>query len=94
MKQRLPPRQGEWIDRSHPVEFRFEGVAYQGYQGDVLTSALWASGLRLLGRSFKYHRPRGVYSLANSDVNVLVEDGTRTNIRGDVLPIQPGHGHR
>jgi len=90
MNQRLPPRQAEWIDRSQPVEFRFEGVVYEGYQGDVLTSALWANGQRLLGRSFKYHRPRGVYSLANSDVNVLVEDGTRTNIRGDLLLIQPG----
>jgi sarcosine oxidase subunit alpha len=90
MSTRLPPREGEWIDRSRPVEFRFEGVPYQGYQGDVLTSALWANGVRLLGRSFKYHRPRGVYSLANCDVNVLVEDGARTNIRGDVLAIQPG----
>src|SRR6266542_189427 len=87
---RLPPREGEWIDRSRPVEFRFEGVAYQGFEGDVLSSALWASGMRLLGRSFKYHRPRGVYSLANHDVNVMVEDGTRTNLRGDVLPIRPG----
>jgi sarcosine oxidase subunit alpha len=90
MTTRLPPREGEWIDRSRPVEFRFEGVPYQGFQGDVLTSALWASGVRLLGRSFKYHRPRGVYSLANADVNVLVTDGTRTNLRGDVLPLVPG----
>ncbi|MBI1918085.1 MAG: (2Fe-2S)-binding protein [Planctomycetes bacterium] len=90
MSKRLPPREGEWIDRNRPVEFRFEGVAYQGFEGDVLTSALWASGVRLLGRSFKYHRPRGVYSLANHDVNVMVEDGTRTNLRGDVLPIRSG----
>ncbi len=90
MNNRLPARQGEWIDRSRPIEFRFEGRTYQGYHGDVLTSALWANGVRLLGRSFKYHRPRGVYSLANCDVNVLVEDGSRTNIRGDVLPLRPG----
>src|SRR5262245_4195075 len=90
MSKRLPAREGEWIDRNRPVEFRFEGVAFQGFEGDVLSSALWASGVRLLGRSFKYHRPRGVYSLANHDVNVMVEDGTRTNLRGDVLPIRPG----
>lgn len=90
MTARLPPREGEWIDRSRPIEFRFEGTAYQGFHGDVLTSALWANGVRLLGRSFKYHRPRGVYSLANCDVNLLVEDGTRTNIRGDVLTLTPG----
>jgi len=90
MNNRLPPRQGEWIDRSRPIEFRFEGRTYQGYHGDVLSSALWANGVRLLGRSFKYHRPRGVYSLANCDVNVMVEDGTRTNMRGDVLPLRSG----
>jgi sarcosine oxidase subunit alpha len=87
---RLPVRKGEWIDRSRPVEFRFEGRAFHGYSGDVLSSALWANRVRLLGRSFKYHRPRGIYSLANHDVNVMVEDGHRTNLRGDVLPISEG----
>src|SRR5262249_35865905 len=87
---RLPPREGEWIDRGRPVELRFEGVTYQGFARDVLSSALWANRGRLLGRSCKYHRPRGVSSLANHDVNVMVEDGTRTNLRGDVLPIRPG----
>ena len=90
MNERLPPRPGEWIDRNRPVEFRFEGVAYTGFQGDVLSSALWANGVRLLGRSFKYHRPRGIYSLAGHDSNVMVEDGRRTNLRGDLLPLTPG----
>ena len=90
MNKRLPPRAGEWIDRGQPVEFRFEGATWQGFAGDVLSSALWANGVRTLGRSFKYHRPRGIFSLANHDVNVLVEDGHRTNMRGDVLPIHPG----
>jgi sarcosine oxidase subunit alpha len=90
MTMRLPPREGEWIDRSRPIEFCFEGAAYQGYHGDVLASALWANGVRLLGRSFKYHRPRGAYSLAGWDANVMVTDGWRTNLRGDMLPIHPG----
>jgi sarcosine oxidase subunit alpha len=90
MKSRLPLQQGEWIDRSRPVEFRFEGRAFHGYSGDVLSSALWANQVRLLGRSFKYHRPRGIYSLANHDVNVMVEDSRSTNLRGDVLPITEG----
>ena len=90
MNERLPPRPGEWIDRQQPVEFRFEGRAYEGFAGDVLSSALWANGVRLLGRSFKYHRPRGVYSLANHDINVLVEDGRHANLRGDVLAVTPG----
>ncbi|MDA1049430.1 MAG: 2Fe-2S iron-sulfur cluster-binding protein [Planctomycetota bacterium] len=90
MDRRLPPRNGEWIDRSRPVEFRFEGATYRGFAGDVLSSALWASDVRLLGRSFKYHRPRGIYSLAGHDANVMVEDGQRTNLRGDLLRIAAG----
>ena len=89
---RLPTPAGQWINRDQPIDFRFEGDAYRGFAGDVLTSALWANGVRVLGRSFKYHRPRGIYSLANLDVNTMVEDvsGRRTNLRGDVLPIEPG----
>jgi len=87
MTERLPPQPGEWIDRSRPLQFKFEDRSYAGFVGDTITSALAANGLRLLGRSFKYHRPRGIYSLANHDVNVLVEDRTRTNIRGDVTPL-------
>ena len=90
MNRRLSQRESEWIDRSRPVAFRFEGATYSGFRGDVLTSALWANNVRILGRSFKYHRPRGIYSLANHDVNVMVEDGRRTNLRGDVLPIEQG----
>jgi sarcosine oxidase subunit alpha len=87
--RRLPQREGEWIDRSQPIAFRFEGSAYQGFSGDVLSSALWANDVRLLGRSFKYHRPRGIYSLSGHDANVIVEDDRRTNLRGDTLPIDP-----
>src|SRR5687768_16466324 len=90
MTERLPPQPGEWIDRSRPLEFQFEGQSYTGFAGDTITSALAANGLRLLGRSFKYHRARGIYSLANHDVNVLVEDRSRTNIRGDVTPLWAG----
>src|ERR1044072_3866539 len=87
MSARLPPQPGEWIDRSRPLSFRFEGRPYSGFAGDTITSALAANGVRLLGRSFKYHRARGVYSLANHDVNVMLEDQSRTNIRGDVSPL-------
>ncbi|MFP6752927.1 MAG: 2Fe-2S iron-sulfur cluster-binding protein, partial [Pirellulaceae bacterium] len=83
MNNRLPRLSSHWIDRDHPIRFHFEGREYQGYQGDVLSSALWGAGCRVLGRSFKYHRPRGVYSLAGHDANVMLEDGLKTNIRGD-----------
>ncbi len=45
------------IDRNRPVRFRFDGRDYQGFKGDTLASALLANGVRLMGRSFKYHRP-------------------------------------
>ena len=90
MTSRLPPQPGEWIDREQPLDFQFEGVSYQGYTGDVLSSALWANGVRVLGRSFKYHRPRGIYSLANHDANALVSVGPRTNLRADCLSLEAG----
>src|SRR5438876_7014451 len=90
MTARLPPQPGEWIDRSRPLHFKFEGQSYAGFEGDTISSALWANGVRLLGRSFKYHRARGIYSLANHDVNVMLEDRGRTNIRGDVTPLWAG----
>lgn len=87
MNHRLPPIPGEWIDRSQLLNFTFEGSSFWGYAGDTITSALWASGQRVLGRSFKYHRPRGILSLANHDINALMQDGQRLNIRADVTPL-------
>ncbi len=87
---RLPPQPGEWIDRTRTVSFRFEGRDYEGYAGDTLTSALWNCGVRVMGRSFKYHRPRGGYSLCGYDANVIVETGIETNLRGDKLAIYDG----
>jgi len=68
---RLPS--GGAIDRSRPLDFTFDGRRYQGYAGDTLASALLAHGVRLLGRSFKYHRPRGLYSAGPEEPNALVE---------------------
>ncbi|MEM5328015.1 glycine cleavage T C-terminal barrel domain-containing protein [Paraburkholderia sp. JHI2823] len=87
---RLAPHAGEWIDRSKQVEFGFEGQRYVGYAGDTITSALWASKVSVLGRSFKYHRPRGVLSLANHDVNAMFQDGARLNVRADVTGLIAG----
>ena len=52
--------QGGRIDRSKLLSFHFDGRTYQGHPGDTLASALLANGVRLIGRSFKYHRPRGI----------------------------------
>lgn len=90
MSTRLPKQNGEWINRSKPVRFTFEGNSFEGFEGDTISSALWASDQQVLGRSFKYHRPRGVLSLANHDVNVMVTDGIDTNMRGDVVAVKTG----
>jgi sarcosine oxidase subunit alpha len=87
---RLPEQSGEWIERTQVLRFRFEGQSYAGYAGDTLSSALHANGVRLLGRSFKYHRPRGIYSLANHDCNALMQGDSQINIRADVTPLWEG----
>ncbi len=90
MSDRLPPIPGEWIDRSQPLDFTFEDKRYWGYKGDTVTSALCASGQHILGRSFKYHRPRGILSLANHDINALMQSGQELNLRADVTPLEAG----
>ena len=92
--KRLPPQPDEWIDRSRTLDFRFEGRAVNGFAGDTLASALLAAGEAFLGRSFKYHRPRSVLSLANHDVNALMQvthkGHSRPNVRADVTPLAGG----
>ncbi|MBY6004557.1 sarcosine oxidase subunit alpha family protein [Salipiger bermudensis] len=63
---------GGLIDRSKTLSFRFDGRIYQGHPGDTLASALLANGVRLVGRSFKYHRPRGIFSAGSEEPNALV----------------------
>lgn len=64
---------GGLIDRSHSLTFSFDGKTYTGHAGDTLASALLANDVRLMGRSFKYHRPRGVVSAGSEEPNALVE---------------------
>lgn len=64
---------GGQIDRSKTLRFTFDGVPYQGHPGDTLASALLANGVRLMGRSFKYHRPRGPLSAGSEEPNALVQ---------------------
>ncbi|HTB42252.1 MAG TPA: sarcosine oxidase subunit alpha family protein [Acetobacteraceae bacterium] len=70
---------GGLIDRGQPLPFRFDGRDLTGLQGDTLASALLANGVRLVGRSFKYHRPRGILTAGSEEPNALVElrDGAR-----------------
>ncbi|MDN2567561.1 sarcosine oxidase subunit alpha family protein [Aquibium sp. A9E412] len=70
---------GGLVDRDRPVRFTFDGRPYTGFAGDTLASALLASGVTLCGRSFKYHRPRGVFAAGLDEPNALV-----TVLRGAV----------
>jgi hypothetical protein len=67
---RLP---GGQIDRSKTLTFHFDGKPFKGHPGDTLASALLANGVRLMGRSFKYHRPRGPLTAGSEEPNALVE---------------------
>ncbi len=68
---RLPT--GGRIDRARPIKFSFDGRSMSGFAGDTLASALIANGVSLVGRSFKYHRPRGILSAGSEEPNALVE---------------------
>jgi methylglutamate dehydrogenase subunit C len=61
------------VHRSRPLSFHFDGKSYTGFDGDTLASALLAAGVRLVGRSFKYHRPRGILTAGSEEPNALVE---------------------
>ena len=63
---------GGRIDRARPIAFSFDGASYQGLGGDTLASALLANGVHLVGRSYKYHRPRGILSAGSEEPNALV----------------------
>jgi sarcosine oxidase subunit alpha len=66
---------GGRIDRDRPLAFRFDGKRYGGFAGDTVASALLANGVHLVGRSFKYHRPRGILSAGSEEPNALIQLG-------------------
>ena len=78
------------IDRSRPVSFKFDGTAYSGFQGDTLASALLANDVKLMARSFKYHRPRGVLTAGSEEPNALVNVHDTPNVRATVQEIYDG----
>ena len=65
-------QQGGRVDRSRAIRFTFDGKGYSGFAGDTLASALLANGVQVFGRSFKYHRPRGVIAAGSEEPNALV----------------------
>ncbi len=94
MPARFRLTEGGRIDRSKPISFTFNGKVYQGFEGDTLASALLANGVHLVGRSFKYHRPRGIMSAGAEEANALIQvgEGARTdpNLRATQIELVDG----
>jgi sarcosine oxidase subunit alpha len=85
---------GGRVDRQKPLRFSFDGKSYAGLEGDTLASALLANGVHLVGRSFKYHRPRGIVSAGSDEPNALVAIGEEPrftpNLRATQVELHDG----
>ena len=94
MTQPFRLAEGGQVDRSRPLGFTYDGARLQGYAGDTLASALLAHGVHLVGRSFKYHRPRGIVSAGAEEPNALVQLGrgarSEPNVRATTLELYEG----
>lgn len=94
MNQPFRLADGGCIDRTQPLAFSFDGRALQGYAGDTLASALLANGVRMVARSFKFHRPRGIYSAGEEEPTGFVEIGDgpyhEPNCRAPLVPLTAG----
>ena len=73
MRQAFRLDAGGAIDRSRRLGFEFDGCRYEGHPGDTLASALLAHGIHFVARSFKYHRPRGIFAAGSEEPNALVQ---------------------
>ena len=93
-RQRFRLPDGGRVDRAAEVAFSFNGRRYFGHKGDTLASALLANGVHLVGRSFKYHRPRGIFGSGSEEPNALVQLGagprTDPNMRATTVELFEG----
>ena len=83
------------IDETNRISFKFDGKTYFGFKGDTLASALLSNGIHLVGRSFKYHRPRGIMSCGSEEPNAICQvndqtDFTEPNVRATEIEIYEG----
>ncbi len=94
MSQPYRLAEGGLIDRSEILRFRFDDRFLEGHQGDSLASALLANGIRVVGRSFKYHRPRGILAAGSEEPNALVRlgegAGAEPNCRATMVELRAG----
>lgn len=87
---RLSAPYGTRINRDKNIDFTFEGKKFTGFEGDVIASALAANNQWMLSRSFKYHRPRGLMSMAGSEADTLVQLQSEPNVQADRHIISKG----
>lgn len=90
MTERLPLPWGSRLDRTQKIRFAFDGRPLEGFAGDCIASAMAGSGRWILSRSFKYHRARGILTMAGQDANTLVQLPDEPNVRADLRPIAEG----
>ncbi len=94
MSQNFRLNTGGLINRDKPIEFKFNGKKYIGYEGDTLASALLANGIHLIGRSFKYHRPRGFFGAGvdepNAKMQVEINGCSEPNINATEIELVDG----
>ncbi|MEI8612118.1 sarcosine oxidase subunit alpha family protein [Enterovibrio sp. Hal110] len=76
MSQKNRLSDGGRIDRNTSLTFTFNGKTFQGHQGDTLASAMLANGIKVVGRSFKYHRPRGILGAGAEEPNAILQIGS------------------
>ena len=85
---------GGRIERSKTLGFRFDGKSYEGFAGDTLASALLANDVKLVGRSFKLHRPRGLVGCGAEEPNAILQVGsggaTEPNVRATQVELYDG----
>ncbi|MGZ5300270.1 MAG: 2Fe-2S iron-sulfur cluster-binding protein [Actinomycetota bacterium] len=90
MSSRLQATPGEHIRRDHSMSIVFEGRTISAFEGDTVGSALAAAGVSITGRSFKYHRPRGLFCMTGSCANCLMQIDGIPNVRSCTEPVRDG----
>ena len=95
MTKKLRVKASKFIDETSSISFKFNGKIYYGFKGDTLASALIANSVHLVGRSFKYHRPRGIMTAGSEEPNAIVQVNgntayTEPNVRATEIEIYEG----
>ena len=80
MRKNLRITNSKFIDQTSRISFKFDGKTLYGFKGDTLASALLANNIHLVGRSFKYHRPRGIMTCGSEEPNAILQIGNDSSM--------------